>query len=86
MAPRRCSGVGDPGWVGWWRHPQGGEINGMRHDRLPDGTDDSSLSRRKLRRVTACPARHAEVDRRRERSRMGARRRELVGRVTPCAP
>ena len=23
------AGVGDPGWVGWWRHPRGGEIKGM---------------------------------------------------------
>jgi hypothetical protein len=23
------AGVGDPGWVGWWRHPRGGEINGI---------------------------------------------------------
>ena len=31
----------------------------------PDGTDDPSLNRKKSGRVTACPARHAEVDRRR---------------------
>jgi hypothetical protein len=23
------AGVGDPGWVGWWRHHRGGEINGV---------------------------------------------------------
>src|SRR5437764_10840888 len=23
------AGVGDPGRVGWWRHPRGGKINGM---------------------------------------------------------
>jgi len=23
------AGVADPGWVGWQRHPRGGEINGM---------------------------------------------------------
>ena len=31
-------------------------------------------------RVTACPARRAEVDRRRERSRMGVRRRPFAAR------
>jgi hypothetical protein len=38
-----------------------------------------------VERVTACPARHAEVDRRREQSRMGARRRPNANNPSPLA-
>jgi hypothetical protein len=53
------AGVGDPGWVGWWRHPRGGEINGMNFAlvstvnqkafRLINARDDSDFFENPLR-------------------------------------